>query len=75
MSYNLGIFFTIVVLSRKVSQVNSGEPSPPFFQALEWDSALRERVAEMLQKDTRVKGYRLGAWNEGGAGVTVADLS
>jgi DNA mismatch repair protein MutS2 len=36
--------------------------------------ALRERVTEMLQKDTRVKGFRLGAWNEGGTGVTVVDL-
>ncbi|MEP7345962.1 MAG: Smr/MutS family protein, partial [Gemmatimonadaceae bacterium] len=36
--------------------------------------ALRDRVAEMLRKDTRVKQFRLGAWNEGGAGVTVADL-
>jgi DNA mismatch repair protein MutS2 len=36
--------------------------------------ALRERVAEMLTKDTRVKEFRLGAWNEGGAGVTVAEL-
>ncbi|MBV6522730.1 MAG: Endonuclease MutS2 [Gemmatimonadaceae bacterium] len=36
--------------------------------------ALRDRVAEMLRKDTRVKSFRLGAWNEGGAGVTVADL-
>ena len=37
--------------------------------------ALRERVSEMLKKDTRVKQFRLGAWNEGGAGVTVADLA
>jgi DNA mismatch repair protein MutS2 len=29
----------------------------------------------MLKKDTRVTGYRLGAWNEGGAGVTVAELA
>jgi DNA mismatch repair protein MutS2 len=36
--------------------------------------ALRDRVAEMLRKDTRVKHFRLGAWNEGGAGVTVAEL-
>lgn len=36
--------------------------------------ALRERVTEMLRKDTRVKGFRLGAWNEGGTGVTVVDL-
>ncbi|MDE3171637.1 MAG: Smr/MutS family protein, partial [Gemmatimonadota bacterium] len=37
--------------------------------------ALRERVGEMLKKDARVKAFRLGAWNEGGAGVTVADLA
>ena len=35
---------------------------------------LRARVAEMLQKDTRVRTFRLGLWNEGGAGVTIADL-
>jgi DNA mismatch repair protein MutS2 len=29
----------------------------------------------MLKKDTRVTGFRLGAWNEGGAGVTVAELA
>ena len=37
--------------------------------------ALRARVGEMLKKDTRVSAFRLGAWNEGGAGVTVAELS
>ena len=37
--------------------------------------ALRSRVGEMLRKDTRVTGFRLGAWNEGGAGVTVAELA
>ncbi len=37
--------------------------------------ALRARVGEMLKKDTRVGGFRLGAWNEGGAGVTVAELA
>jgi DNA mismatch repair protein MutS2 len=36
--------------------------------------ALRDRVAEMLRKDTRVRNFRLGLWNEGGAGVTVAEL-
>ncbi|MEX2151922.1 MAG: endonuclease MutS2 [Gemmatimonadaceae bacterium] len=35
---------------------------------------LRDRVAEMLKKDTRVRQFRLGAWNEGGTGVTVAEL-
>ena len=37
--------------------------------------ALRERVAEMLAKESRVASFRLGAWSEGGAGVTVAELS
>jgi DNA mismatch repair protein MutS2 len=36
--------------------------------------ALRERVTEMLRKDTRIGGFRMGAWNEGGTGVTVVDL-
>jgi len=36
--------------------------------------ALRERAAELLRGDPRVAGFRLGAWNEGGAGVTVAAL-
>jgi DNA mismatch repair protein MutS2 len=36
--------------------------------------ALRERVAEMLRKDTRVRGFRPGGFNEGGTGVTVVDL-
>ena len=35
---------------------------------------LRERVTEMLRKDTRVHGFRIGAWNEGGAGVTVVEI-
>ncbi|HSC31070.1 MAG TPA: endonuclease MutS2 [Gemmatimonadaceae bacterium] len=36
--------------------------------------ALRERVAELLRGDPRVSAFRLGAWSEGGAGVTVTDL-
>jgi DNA mismatch repair protein MutS2 len=36
--------------------------------------ALRQRVAEMLKSDDRVREFRLGAWNEGGNGVTVAVL-
>jgi DNA mismatch repair protein MutS2 len=36
--------------------------------------ALRERVAEMLRKDTRVRSFRPGEFNEGGTGVTVVDL-
>jgi DNA mismatch repair protein MutS2 len=36
---------------------------------------LRERVTEMLKKDTRVRGFRPGAWNEGGAGVTFAEFA
>ena len=36
--------------------------------------ALRDRVTEMLRKDTRIRQFRLGAWNEGGSGVTIAEL-
>jgi len=36
--------------------------------------ALRERVSEMLRKDTRVRAFRPGGHNEGGTGVTVVDL-
>ena len=36
--------------------------------------ALRERAGELLKGDQRVADFRLGAWNEGGAGVTVARL-
>ncbi|MEO8579982.1 MAG: endonuclease MutS2 [Gemmatimonadales bacterium] len=36
--------------------------------------ALRERVTEMLRKESRVTNFRLGAWSEGGAGVTVVEL-
>ncbi|MEO6878105.1 MAG: endonuclease MutS2 [Gemmatimonadaceae bacterium] len=37
--------------------------------------ALRERVTEMLRKDTRVREFRNGAWNEGGTGVTFAEFA
>lgn len=36
--------------------------------------ALRDRVNQLLKGDARVKAHRVGAWNEGGAGVTVVDL-
>jgi len=36
--------------------------------------ALRERVREILRSDKRVRSYRLGSWNEGGSGVTIAEL-
>jgi DNA mismatch repair protein MutS2 len=37
--------------------------------------ALRDRVAELLKKDVRVASFRLGLWNEGGAGVTIAEFA
>ncbi|NUQ20717.1 MAG: endonuclease MutS2, partial [Gemmatimonadaceae bacterium] len=37
-------------------------------------NALRAVVNEMLRKDTRIRGFRAGAWNEGGTGVTIAEL-
>ena len=37
--------------------------------------ALRERVGQVLTQDRRVAQFRLGAWNEGGAGVTIAEFA
>ena len=37
--------------------------------------ALRERVDELLRADRRVREHRPGAWNEGGTGVTIAELT
>jgi DNA mismatch repair protein MutS2 len=36
--------------------------------------ALRKRVGDFLRDFSSVKSYRLGAWNEGGVGVTVVEL-
>jgi len=36
--------------------------------------ALRRCIGELLTADPRVAGSRLGGWNEGGAGVTIATL-
>ena len=36
--------------------------------------ALRKRVTEYLKRNSQVKSYRLGEWNEGGGGVTVVEL-
>jgi DNA mismatch repair protein MutS2 len=36
--------------------------------------ALRKRIGETLKGLAYVKSYRLGEWNEGGAGVTVVDI-
>ncbi len=36
--------------------------------------ALRERVTQMLRNESRVSAHRMGLWNEGGAGVTIAEL-
>jgi DNA mismatch repair protein MutS2 len=37
--------------------------------------ALRKRVTEFLKTCPHVKSFRLGEWNEGGAGVTVVEIS
>ncbi len=36
--------------------------------------ALRKKVTEFLTNHPRVKSFRLGEWNEGGAGATVVEL-
>lgn len=37
--------------------------------------ALRDRVTQLLRGESRVKTARLGAWNEGGSGVTMVEFS
>ncbi len=37
--------------------------------------ALRQVVDEMLRKDTRVRVFHMAGWNEGGAGVTIAEFA
>ena len=37
--------------------------------------ALRQVVDEMLRKDTRVREFHMAGWNEGGAGVTIAEFA
>jgi DNA mismatch repair protein MutS2 len=37
--------------------------------------ALRKKVADFLSSHPRVKGFRLGEWNEGGTGATVVELT
>ncbi len=37
--------------------------------------ALRKKVADFLSSHPRVKGFRLGEWNEGGTGATVIELT
>ncbi len=36
--------------------------------------ALRKRIAEFLKGYPHIRSFRLGEWNEGGAGVTVAEI-
>jgi DNA mismatch repair protein MutS2 len=36
---------------------------------------LRKRVTEYLSRNKNVTSFQLGEWNEGGAGVTIANLS
>ncbi len=36
--------------------------------------ALRKRIAEFLKTYPHVRSFRLGEWNEGGAGVTVVEI-
>ncbi|MBI1807266.1 MAG: endonuclease MutS2 [Ignavibacteria bacterium] len=36
--------------------------------------ALRRKINEYLKKNSSIKSFRLGEWNEGGTGVTVVEL-
>ena len=37
--------------------------------------ALRERIHQFLESSPRVQRKRIGGWDEGGAGVTVVELT
>jgi DNA mismatch repair protein MutS2 len=37
--------------------------------------ALRKRITAFLKSNSAIKSFRLGEWNEGGAGVTVVELN
>ncbi len=37
--------------------------------------ALRKRITSFLKTNSAIKSFRLGEWNEGGAGVTVVELN
>jgi DNA mismatch repair protein MutS2 len=36
---------------------------------------LRKKVSEFLAQHPSVRSYRLGEWNEGGAGATIVELT
>jgi len=63
------------LVMRAVDSAVRADPKTRRFIHGKGTGALRDRVAEMLSKESRVSSFRLGAWNEGGAGVTVVDLS
>jgi DNA mismatch repair protein MutS2 len=53
---------------------HTGRPAIRFIHG-KGTGVLRRRVAELLEKHPYVHGFRLGHWNEGGDGVTIATLA
>jgi DNA mismatch repair protein MutS2 len=53
---------------------HTGRPAIRFIHG-KGGGILRRRVAELLEKHPYVHGFRLGHWNEGGDGVTIATLA
>jgi len=52
---------------------HSGPPTIRFIHG-KGSGVLRERVADLLGRHPYVDAYRLGHWDEGGSGVTIAKL-
>ena len=53
---------------------HTGRPAIRFIHG-KGTGVLRRRVAELLEKHPYVQAFRLGHWNEGGDGVTIATLA
>lgn len=53
---------------------HTGRPAIRFIHG-KGTGVLRRRVAELLEKHPYVHAFRLGHWNEGGDGVTIATLA
>ena len=53
---------------------HGGNPAIRFIHG-KGSGVLRARVAELLKQHPYVQAFRLGHWNEGGDGVTIASIT
>ena len=65
----------LVATDEGITGIGEATYSHKEFVVAEMVRALRDRVTELLGLDGRVRTFHMGAWNEGGAGVTVAEIA